>query len=337
MQDIIDMLKKCEESCICLPKYVADSYDSLPPTSGFDVIADSIVSLQSEILSLKEEISFLKETRLTECVNSQDVAVMKEDIILIKGELRKLNHKLLGNEVRRSSLLLQSLDKSLMIEREKSAHHEDNEAVVPREDCAADDDVPSFAEIVRANSNSFDREGGPSQTFSPSAPPLSQRSPLGREQNDGMLGDVTVGGSFPPSAPPLSQDVSTLNDCGNGVASIRRNVDSEGFTLVEKKRRRNMTIVGMKKNNSSVIKSAKKQGDLYVGNCDLEVTTDSLSSYILKETGIRVVACVELETRSTISKSFKVTLNMQERQKLLNPDVWPEEIICRKFYKPRKN
>ena len=119
MQDLIDILKKCEESGICLPKYVADSFDSLPPTSGFDVIADSIVSLQSEILSLKEDVSFLRETRLTESASSQDNAVIKEDIILIKGELRKLNHKLLGNEVRRSSLLLQSLDKSLVTEREK--------------------------------------------------------------------------------------------------------------------------------------------------------------------------------------------------------------------------
>ena len=92
----------------------------------------------------------------------------------------------------------------------------------------------------------------------------------------------------------------------------------------------------MKKNNSSnTIKSAKKHGDLYVGNCDLGVTADSLSSYISKEIGFKVVACEELKTRSIVSKSFKVTMNMHERQKLLNPNVWPEEIVCRKFYKPR--
>ena len=345
MQDLIDILKKCGESGISLPKYVADSYDSLPPTSGFDVIADSIVSLQSEISSLKEEISLLRESRLTESVSSQDNAVMKEDIILIKGELRKLNHKLLGNEVRRSSLLLQSLDKSLVLEKEKSIHHENNETVVVRGSDVADDSAivagslaPSFADIVRSNTNSLDIENGPSRALSPSAPPLSQYSPLERGENDEMFGrDMVAGGSFSPSAPPLSQDISTLNDRGNNVASLRRTTDSDGFILVEKKRRRNMTIVGMKKNNSSnIIKSAKKHGDLYVGNCDLDTNTDSLFSYILNETGIRVVACEELETRSTVSKSFKVTLNMHDRQKLLNPNVWPEEIICRKFYKPRK-
>ena len=114
MHDLLDILKRCEESDIPLPKYVADSYDSLPPTSGFDVIADKMVSLNEEISLLKDEIRFLKESRLAENVANHDTVLIKEDILVIKGELRKLNHKLLGNEMRRSSLLLQSLDKPLL-------------------------------------------------------------------------------------------------------------------------------------------------------------------------------------------------------------------------------
>ena len=53
--------------------------------------------------------------------------------------------------------------------------------------------------------------------------------------------------------------------------------------------------------------------------------------------GIKVQKCEALETRSTVSKSFKVSLNINDRQKLLNPDIWPENIICRKFYNPRQN
>ena len=342
MQDLIDMLKKCEESGICIPKYVADSYDSLPPTSGFDVIADSIISLQKEISTLKEEINLLKEIRCAETVNNQDTNVMKEDIIVIKGELRKLNHKLLGNEIRRNSLLLQSLDKSLVLEENTSKPCEKDEIAVGWENDAVSDSAaavaafaPSFAEIVKVDSNSSTAmENRPAQTFSPSAPPLSQGSPLGR----GYGGGVT-GGSLSPSAPPLSQDMPNMNKSNDAVAtSVRRNIDSDGFLLVEnRKKKRNMTVVGLKKNNSpNSIRSAKRHGDLYLGNCDLEVTTDSLISYVKKETGISVIACKELETRSTMSKSFKISLNMSDRQKLLDPNVWPEEIICRKFYNPRR-
>ena len=67
------------------------------------------------------------------------------------------------------------------------------------------------------------------------------------------------------------------------------------------------------------------------------MTADSLSAYILAETSIKISACEMLETKSNVSKSFKVSLNMKDRERLLNPDVWPEEIICRKFYKPRKH
>ena len=45
--------------------------------------------------------------------------------------------------------------------------------------------------------------------------------------------------------------------------------------------------------------------------------------------------CEALVTRSAHSTSFKVTLNASDRIKLLSPDVWPEGIVCRKFYNPR--
>ena len=51
---------------------------------------------------------------------------------------------------------------------------------------------------------------------------------------------------------------------------------------------------------------------------------------------IVVNKCETLVSRNENSKSFKVTLNLVDRQKLLSPDVWPEGIICRKFYSSRK-
>ena len=172
----------------------------------------------------------------------------------------------------------------------------------------------------------------PPHTFSPSAPPLSQES-------SSLLGGGNgrrAGGLFSPSAPPLSQDVYNSEMNSNNLDNVD---DSDGFMLVEKKKRKqNVTVVGMKKNHgNNVLRSAKRVGDLYIGNCDLEVTADSLSAYILAETGIKISACEMLESRSNVSRSFKVTLNMNDRKRLLDPDVWPEEILCRKFYKPSKH
>ena len=84
-----------------------------------------------------------------------------------------------------------------------------------------------------------------------------------------------------------------------------------------------------------MLKSATRYADLYVGNCELGVTSEYLKKYILDEMEISVEKCEALVTKSAYSTSFKVTLNASDRIKLLSPDVWPEGIVCRKFYNPR--
>ena len=114
----------------------------------------------------------------------------------------------------------------------------------------------------------------------------------------------------------------------------------DGFTLVQRKKKR-VSIIGSKKNITSKgnlggnFKSARKVADLYIGNCDTEVTCEIISKYILDEMGIKIENCIALESKSSSSSSFKITLNLDDRLKLLSPDSWPEGIICRRFYSPR--
>ena len=102
-----------------------------------------------------------------------------------------------------------------------------------------------------------------------------------------------------------------------------------------------MNIVGSKKSAESKgnlggnFKSARKVADLYIGNCDPEVNCEIISKYILDEMDIKIDSCVVLESKSSNSSSFKITLNLDDRLKLLSPDAWPEGIICRRFYSPR--
>ena len=185
--------------------------------------------------------------------------------------------------------------------------------------------APSYADVASAELGN---------SLPPSAPPLSQESTSG-----GVRGDDYGGGacSLSPSAPPLSQ----VSNSAQGVRSLgveEVNVDSDGFMLVRgKKKKSNTAIVGAKKDLGGIgIRGAKRYADLYIGNCDLDVNADSLILYVMKETGIKIHKCELLESRSTLSRSFKLSLHMNDRYKLLSPDVWPEDIICRKFYSPRQ-
>ena len=175
---------------------------------------------------------------------------------------------------------------------------------------------------------------GPSTlSFSPSAPSFSQMSSLVRESGLPCGG---VGHSLSPSAPPMSQvSVSAREDAA--VEDREVDVDSEGFTIVKNKKKKSKSVVvGSRRNaDGGGIKGAKRYADLYIGNCDLDVSVDSLISHVIKETGIKVHKCESLKSKSIVSKSFKISLNVNDRQKLLNPDIWPEDIVCRKFYNPR--
>ena len=173
------------------------------------------------------------------------------------------------------------------------------------------------------------------EPISPSAPPLSQAA--------------CTSESTSPSAPPLSQGESTVvkdteyirseysrigMDTGN-TGNNDSSGDNDGFQVVQKKKSKNKTIIGLRKGNSNnVFKSAIKSADIYVGNCDVGVTINSLTSYILDELGIKIDNCEALENRNPKCKSFKISVNLKDRQKLLSSEVWPEGIICRKFFSP---
>ena len=113
-------------------------------------------------------------------------------------------------------------------------------------------------------------------------------------------------------------------------------VDEEGFTLVRNKKKTRENIVGNKQySGNRVLKSARKVVDLYLGNLDLDVTENEIIEYVKEETNISVDNCVSLNSKNPNCKAFKISVSLESRMKLLLPEIWPEGVICRKFYNPR--
>lgn len=359
IQDLLDMLRKCESSGISLPTYACDSYDSLPPSSGFELVAQHIVSLIDETTSLRKEVEALREQRFNETAQQQDIKMIKEDVVTMKGELRKINHRMLGEAVRRNSLVLENFGESQRTSTAKRSSRK-----------SKSNDVFEGCESVYEHKSLNVGEYCDVSMGSPSAPPASQEpwGFLARPFQDAggapsappapsftdLVSELRTGverKSVSPSAPPLSQQVvlsARETDFSSGaipkkkasVASVRSSVvfDKDGYQLVQKKNRKRNDIIGLKKgSNGETLRSAKKTVDIYVGNCDLNVTIESLSEYILNEMNVKIDNCEMLISRNTRSRSFKVTMSLTDRDKLLSPEVWPEDIICRKFFNPRKS
>ena len=405
VQDMLDVLKKCDEAGREHPLFVTDSYNGLPPSSGFEVVAHSMTTLIEEISSLRKEIEKLKENRLTDDVHRHDSLVIQEDMLAIKGELRKLNHKLMGNEIRRSSFILNSVNGS-------SNDMERNRISIEVNGCEADDVLPESTFAATDFGPRVDEEN----ILSPSAPPSSQEkwhewerllqddggpptapsfaeitsgaecntrnsapfmpgnmqltsvrpnqitpsvarsrgSPYTHSPNVGSKGHNTQPSKvYNIQSPRVGKNIHTqsvkykdlntrttppltsLERRENVPADVGSGEDEERFILVQSRRSRK-NVVGSKKTAShEMLKSAIRYADLYVGNCDFGVTSEALEKYISDEMNINIKKCEALVTKNGYSTSFKVTLCLTDRFKLLSSDVWPEGIVCRKFYNPR--
>ena len=91
--DIIDLVKKLHEGGINVPDFTASKFDSMPPASGYEVIASNIVDLIEEIKSLRSEVSYLKESNSKESKNDNALICLQEDVADIKQSIINL-----GNE-----------------------------------------------------------------------------------------------------------------------------------------------------------------------------------------------------------------------------------------------
>ena len=196
MRDIVDMFTKCDDEDVSLPKFVVDSFNGIPPTSGFEVVSDNIIALIDELGNLRQEISLLKQHREEENVYRQDIMIIKEDLLAIRGDIRKINHNMMSDNIKRDSLLLENMSKS-----SNSGFFDSVQSVVSK-----------YPLDISATSRCL-AEGriGESASASPSAPPLSQprlsftKSPCasykGEENWNSHAGHIQdEGGS--PSAPP---------------------------------------------------------------------------------------------------------------------------------------
>ena len=112
--------------------------------------------------------------------------------------------------------------------------------------------------------------------------------------------------------------------------------DDEGFILVKRNKHKKKGIIGSKNvSPSNILKSALKKVNLYVGNCDISITPETLTSYIKDEICVNIFKIISLETKYDSYTSFKITVDINDRPKLLSPDVRPTGIVCRKFYNPK--
>ena len=76
--------------------------------------------------------------------------------------------------------------------------------------------------------------------------------------------------------------------------------------------------------------------DIFVGGCGLQSSANDISDYVKKK-GFDCLKCTQIESKSEWRKCYKVSVNADDRDLLLNADYWPKGIHVGKFFKPKSN
>ena len=294
LNDLICFFRKLDEEQKPPPMFVVDRHDSIPPASGFEVIAEHIVGLMEEISNLKSEILSFKKAR--DVPTCPEITEIKEELSDIKIWIK-------------SACNLPAAKAPFAPTKAGST---------------------SYAESLRGcNGAATKQQAKPSSTALLAVlkqPRPTEQSPSDRSQ------EVRVG----KEACDFSK-TSEVAENGRGTGNANRNEQGPdiGWQLVQRKNKRDV-IKGNKK-SGNVFKGITRSVDLYIGRCDPSVSVEAIRQYILNESNIEVSNCICLASDEAVAKSFKVTVSPDERDKLMNVALWPENIVVRKYYNSRNN
>ena len=84
VEDILNLFHRMGSKSFLFPDFVAGSYASLPPSSGFDAMASVMGSLRDELFAVREEFRQMREKTVKDAKAMEDIVRVKDDIEDIK-------------------------------------------------------------------------------------------------------------------------------------------------------------------------------------------------------------------------------------------------------------
>ena len=169
-----------------------------------------------------------------------------------------------------------------------------------------------------------------------------------------MAGIATAPSNAPTAAAtapaiPTSQDATPLaNQAAVHVQPTARSTIPESrdeasgsgemstaWNVVARRNTRKKAITGSKVMSTGTFRGVQQMKDLYIGRCHSSVTPQDIISYVSTEINVNAKSCVCISREGAEIKAFKLSVGTNDSEKLLNHEVWPENVKVRKFYAPR--
>ena len=349
-KDLKDVIDLCDELVASQRKvrFVTDTYKKMPPI-GMELIAPILVNLTEEVARISDLLPKILDIK-TEVLNSADsIRQMRVDVNGIKSNFDQAIYDLkeascdiaenefsIGEDLRSFRM---SLGATAGVERQTSAQ----EAQHPRSTLATG-------------------EGGGPERVTDGKQSSSIWSEVVTRRSTGAVSKA-AGDDRSSSAPVQHQ----LNRVQYEMESpIRRNSDGEemeeeggggggsgDWTVVggrerEQRQRRRLRretprvkpmsrrVVGSRKAVQQ-LRAVKRTADIFLGRIDNDISSDNIKDYITDNFQVKVCNIEQLIIKTDQYKAFKVTVDLNDREKLFKPELWPEYVLVDKFYNRSKN
>ena len=109
----------------------------------------------------------------------------------------------------------------------------------------------------------------------------------------------------------------------------RRNYENRNNVKTENPR---SLIIGSKKITGNSLKGIAKTVDVFIGRLDISSTPDEINKYIQSTFDVKVINTEKLSINNNTYNCFKVNIQIQDREKLFDSNMWPQGVIVNKFY-----
>ena len=91
-------------------------------------------------------------------------------------------------------------------------------------------------------------------------------------------------------------------------------------------------VMGSRKIEGGFLKAAVVTADVFVGRVECNVTAENVSTYVKDVFAIDPIYVTKLNIRSDQYAAFKINVKVSDRDKLFDENLWPQDIIVKKFY-----
>ncbi len=278
IRDMLDFFDKIDRDRVKIPQFLVDSYDALPPATGFSVASRNISVLLDQMEQLNRGMADFWEAKEAMMSSMSDQADIKAELSDIKIKLNKMEGSM-NVPVQQYSLPLDSL---------------------------------------------LEIQNPPSQTFADVVKSRKTSTTLGYQD---LIPKRTVEG----------KNVWSNRDRNRELMNDASNIGRGPSRLETNTRRRNGMFGTRSSSGTNGLRGVVRPMDLFIGRCEPSMKTENVINHCKDVCNINVLNCEELKTKSLRFKSFKISVSFDERNILLDPKLWDEGIIIRKFYTPRVN